>query len=481
MIPCPSCGTENPAGVKFCPECGAALVSRAAPSRDVRKLVTILFTDVAGSTALGEELDPETLRSVMDGYFTIIRGIIEQHGGTVEKFIGDAVMAVFGIPVLHEDDALRAVRAADAIRSDLAALDAAAAIGPRLTFRTGINTGEVFARDPSGGQAFVTGDPVNTAARLEQGAGPGEILLGESTYKLVRDAVVVEAIEAISAKGKAEPLPAYRLVAVGTEREGHIRRLDAPLVGRDRELDRLGGAFRATDRGTLVPSVHAAGAGGDRQEPARRRIHGRGRAPGDRPARPLSQLWRGDHLLADRRDRPDRGRHRRCRWVGRCPTQAVRPVSRANAIATRWRRGSPMRSACRSTRRPRKRSSGPSGSCSSTWRASDRSWSSSRTSTGPNRHCSISSSTSPSGVTMPRSCCSARRDPNCSTTRAGWATGTMNATTILLEPLGSEATTQLIGELPGGTAVADDHRRPDPGRRRGQSAVRRRDAPHARR
>src|SRR6476646_3095667 len=247
MIPCPNCGTENPAGVKFCPECGAALVvSRAAPSRDVRKLVTILFTDVAGSTALGEELDPETLRSVMDGYFTVIRGIIESHGGTVEKFIGDAVMAVFGIPVLHEDDALRAVRAADAIRSDLAALDAGSAIGPRLTFRTGINTGEVFARDPSGGQAFVTGDPVNTAASLEQGAGPGEILLGESTYKLVRDAVVVEAVEAISAKGKAEPLPAYRLVAVGSEREGHIRRLDAPLVGRDRELDRLGGAFRAT-------------------------------------------------------------------------------------------------------------------------------------------------------------------------------------------------------------------------------------------
>ena len=181
MIPCPSCGTENPAGAKFCPECGAALVADPRRSGDVRKTVTILFADVAGSTALGEELDPETLRSLMDGYFTVMRGIIEAHGGTVEKFIGDAVMAVFGIPVIHEDDALRAVRAADAIRTrPRRARRRGGARSRSLTFRTGINTGEVFARDPTGGQAFVTGDPVNTAARLEQAAGPGEILLGET-------------------------------------------------------------------------------------------------------------------------------------------------------------------------------------------------------------------------------------------------------------------------------------------------------------
>src|SRR4029079_690885 len=183
MTPCPACGTESPTGVKFCPECGTALVAAEA-IRDVRKTVTILFADVAGSTALGEELDPETLRSLMDRYFRVMSGIIEAHGGTVEKFIGDAVMAVFGIPVINEDDALRAVRAADAIRSDLAAVAGEAARSHILTFRTGINTGEVFARDPTGGQAAVTAGPVNPAARLEQAAGPGEILLGQSTYQL---------------------------------------------------------------------------------------------------------------------------------------------------------------------------------------------------------------------------------------------------------------------------------------------------------
>jgi class 3 adenylate cyclase len=209
-------------------------------------MVTVLFADVAGSTALGEELDPEAVRSLMDGYFAVIRGIIESHGGTVEKFIGDAVMAVFGVPVIHEDDALRAVRAADEIRTDLASLQATAHGARSLTFRTGINTGEVFARGPTGGQAFVTGDPVNTAARLEQAAGPGDILLGQSTYTLVRDAVVVEPIEPVSAKGKTEPVRAYRLVSVDPGRAGHARRLDAPLVGRDRELDRMGGIFRTT-------------------------------------------------------------------------------------------------------------------------------------------------------------------------------------------------------------------------------------------
>src|SRR3954470_17476915 len=129
MIACPACGIENPATARFCAACGTQLV-RDNPARDARKMVTILFADVAGSTALGEVLDPETVRSLMDGYFAIIRETIESHGGTVEKFIGDAVMAVFGIPILHEDDALRAVRAADAIRSEVAQLETAA-VGAR--------------------------------------------------------------------------------------------------------------------------------------------------------------------------------------------------------------------------------------------------------------------------------------------------------------------------------------------------------------
>jgi len=248
MIQCPTCGTENTEQTKFCPECGTGLspATGVPTTRESRKLVTVLFADVAGSTALGEELDPETLRGLLDRYFGLMHGIIEAHGGTVEKFIGDAVMAVFGIPVIHEDDALRAVRAAEAIRTGLTEFEDAA-VGPRtLAFRTGIDTGEVFARDTTSGEAFVTGDAVNVAARLEQTARPGEILIGQTTFQLVRDAVTVEPVEPIDAKGKSEPVRAYRLVAVDVGQTGHARRLDAPLVGREREIGRLEQAFRAT-------------------------------------------------------------------------------------------------------------------------------------------------------------------------------------------------------------------------------------------
>ena len=214
----------------------------------------------------------------MDGYFTVIRGIIEAHGGTVEKFIGDAVMAVFGIPVVHEDDALRAVRAADAIRIDLAALDGEPRSDARsLTFRTGINTGEVFARDPTGGQAFVTGDPVNTAARLEQAAGPGEILLGESTYQLVRDAVTIAPVAPIEAKGKTHPVIAYRLIGVGQDTAERTLGGDGPIIGREHELDALQTVFRdvTESRRPRLVTVHRIRR--RRQEPTRRRVHRRDR------------------------------------------------------------------------------------------------------------------------------------------------------------------------------------------------------------
>jgi class 3 adenylate cyclase/tetratricopeptide (TPR) repeat protein len=237
---CPACGFENSPGLKFCGECGARL-PLAGPPREVRKTVTVLFSDVAGSTALGERLDPESLRALMSRYFDEIRAIIERHGGTVEKFIGDAVMAVFGIPVLHEDDALRAVRAAAEIRDRLIQLsqEFQAQRGVGLTFRTGVYTGEVVAGDARSGQTLVTGDTVNTAARLEQASAPGEILLGESTHRLVRDAVSAEAVAPISAKGKAALMHAYRLIHITPGAEGHSRRFDAPLVGRHRELERL--------------------------------------------------------------------------------------------------------------------------------------------------------------------------------------------------------------------------------------------------
>src|SRR6476646_7993586 len=153
---CPTCGQENPEGFSFCGKCGAALAA-VAPAQEVRKVVTVVFCDLTGSTALGDGTDPETLRATMRGYYDEMRTILERHGGTVEKFIGDAVMAVFGVPLSREDDALRAVRAAWEMRSAVGELG--------LQARSGVNTGEVVAGE---GDTLVTGDAVNVAARLEQ-------------------------------------------------------------------------------------------------------------------------------------------------------------------------------------------------------------------------------------------------------------------------------------------------------------------------
>ncbi len=219
--------------MRFCGACGTELAPAAAP-RQVRKTVTIVFCDVTGSTALGERLDPEALRRTMGRYFEEIRAVVERHGGLVEKFIGDAVMAVFGIPTAHEDDAVRAVRAVAEIRERLQALGEELAVS--LSFRTGVNTGEVVAGE---GETLVTGDAVNVAARFEQAAAAGEILIGAETYRLVRNAVTVEAVEPLELKGKAEPVPAYRLVAVDPLAPGSARHLDVPIVGRVREQSRL--------------------------------------------------------------------------------------------------------------------------------------------------------------------------------------------------------------------------------------------------
>ncbi|HEX6579719.1 MAG TPA: adenylate/guanylate cyclase domain-containing protein [Actinomycetota bacterium] len=241
MKRCPSCGEENADRARFCQSCARPLGDADAPIADVRKVVTIVFADVTGSTALGERLDPEALRRVMGRYFDEMAAVIERHGGTVEKFIGDAVMAVFGIPRLHEDDAVRAVRAAIGMREALEVLnqDLEREHGEGLVARIGVNTGEVVAGDPSAGQRLVTGDAVNVAARLEQAAAPGEILLGEPTYRLVKDAVQVEPIDALALKGKEDRVAAFRLVSVAAGVAGHERHLDSPMVGRTKELSLL--------------------------------------------------------------------------------------------------------------------------------------------------------------------------------------------------------------------------------------------------
>ncbi len=247
---CASCGASNRDGAKFCDVCGAALA--VEPAREQRKVVTVLFCDVSGSTALGERLDPEALRTVMGRYFDVAREAIERHGGTLEKFIGDAVMAVFGIPTVREDDALRAVRAAQELRD-----------GVEIDVRIGVNTGEVVT---GSADSLVTGDAVNVAARLEQAAGAGEVLLGAATYGLVRDAVDAQLLPPLEAKGKAEPLTAYRLAAV-TGDVGLARRLDAPLVGRGRERRLLAGAWeraRSEQACVLFTMLGAAGVGKSR-------------------------------------------------------------------------------------------------------------------------------------------------------------------------------------------------------------------------
>ena len=228
MTTCLSCGRDNADDARFCSACGTALVA-AKPSREQRKVVTVLFCDLVGSTALGESTDPEALRARMRRYFEDLRVILERHGGTVEKFVGDAVMAVFGIPTSHEDDALRAVRAASEMR------DAIAEHG--LEARIGINTGEVVVGGE--GETLVTGDAVNVAARLEQAAPNGEILIGAETRTLVRDAVRADTVGPLALKGKSEPVEAYRLVEVIGDAAPLARHLDTPLVGRERERQRL--------------------------------------------------------------------------------------------------------------------------------------------------------------------------------------------------------------------------------------------------
>jgi class 3 adenylate cyclase/tetratricopeptide (TPR) repeat protein len=241
MSGCERCGQENPDGFRFCGACGTPLTV-SAPARELRKTVTVLFCDVSGSTAMGERLDPESTRRVMARYFDAMRSAIERHGGTVEKFIGDAVMAVFGVPVVHEDDALRAVRAAADMKAALEELNGELERdwGVRLASRIGVNTGEVVTGE---GESLATGDAVNVAARLEQAAQPDEILIGEATYRLVRDAVEAEPIDSISAKGKREPVRAFRVEAVKEGAETIPRRLDSPMVGRENELAQLQRAY----------------------------------------------------------------------------------------------------------------------------------------------------------------------------------------------------------------------------------------------
>jgi class 3 adenylate cyclase/tetratricopeptide (TPR) repeat protein len=240
-----------------------------AVSHALRKTVTIVFVDVTDSTRLAAGLDPEALRRVMLRYFETVSDVLGRHGGSVEKFIGDAVMAVFGVPAVHEDDALRAVRAAAEVQEEIEELNSELERerGVRIQIRTGVNSGEVFVDAGTREHTFVTGDAVNVAARLQQAAVPGEILIGDTTHRLARDAVIVEQVDSFTVRGKEDPVAAWRLVNVVEGAPSFARRLDAPFIGRARELAQLRLAFeRAVEERTnyLFTILGPAGIGKSR-------------------------------------------------------------------------------------------------------------------------------------------------------------------------------------------------------------------------
>ena len=280
VVPCPSCGEPNGPAMKFCGECGTPLtqagsISTATGNGDPRptpvserRLVSVLFADLVGFTTLSEQRDPEEVRELLSRYFDTARRLIDRYGGTVEKFIGDAVMAVWGTPVANEDDPERAVRAALELNAAVAALGEEVG-APELRARAGVLTGEAAVNLGAEGQGMVAGDLVNTASRIQSAAEPGAVLVGEATRRASEAAIVYEEAGTFELKGKSEPVPLWRAQRVVAAIRGAQRAagLEAPFVGRDRELRMIKELFHSTtDRGTahLVSVVGPAGIGKSR-------------------------------------------------------------------------------------------------------------------------------------------------------------------------------------------------------------------------
>src|SRR5438874_1607719 len=235
MLVCPSCGQENPEAARFCFACGVTL--ETATPREERKVVTVLFADLVGFTSRAEQMDPEDVRALLAPYHQRLRGELERFGGTVAKFIGDAVVALFGAPIAHEDDPERAVRAALAIRDWVREQD------EELQLRIAVNTGEaLIALDarPEVGEGMASGDVVNTTARLQTAAPVNGILVGESTYRATRQRIEYEERQPVEGKGKAAPIQVWEAVQARS-RFGVdvVQQSRAPLVGRERELTAL--------------------------------------------------------------------------------------------------------------------------------------------------------------------------------------------------------------------------------------------------
>src|SRR6188472_243131 len=235
MLVCPECRRENPADARFCSACGTRLEPAPREAREERKVVSVLFADLVGFTSQAERLDPEDVRATLSPYYTRLRGELERHGGTVEKFIGDAVMAVFGAPVAHEDDPERAVRAGLAIRDSIVE-------DGRLQVRVAVTTGEALVSlgaSPAEGEGMVAGDVVNTAARLQSAAPVNGVLVDDTTYRATRQRIDYRDAEPVQAKGKAEPVAVWEAREARSRFGVDVDQTGAAFVGRRRELDFL--------------------------------------------------------------------------------------------------------------------------------------------------------------------------------------------------------------------------------------------------
>ena len=267
MPTCIACGQDNPDVARFCLACGAPLAEEA-PRREERRIVSVVFVDLVGFTSRSEQLDPEDVRAILTPYHGTVRDELESFGGVVEKFVGDAVMAVFGAPTAHGDDPERAVRAALAVREAVVALNAEQ---PELELRIrgAVNTGEAvvtLSARPALGEAMVAGDVVNTASRLQQHAPVGEIVVGEETYRATRSAIEYEPVEAVTAKGKSAPVRAWRAVAASSA-AGARDLSSSPFVGRDREVGLLDATWERVEserRPHLITVLGAPGVGKSR-------------------------------------------------------------------------------------------------------------------------------------------------------------------------------------------------------------------------
>jgi class 3 adenylate cyclase len=374
MRTCASCGGENPANAKFCLHCGSALEEPAASARMERKYATALFADLVGSTTLAEQQDPEIVQSVVGRTFDRLSAEIERYGGHLEKFMGDAVLAVFGIPKSHEDDPERAVRAALEMLAVLSELNRGFSTEgkPQLAMRIGIEAGEVLVdleRATGSRDRMLTGDAVNVAARLQSAAEPGHIVVGPSVFAAVKDVIELTELAPLTLKGKAEPVPAWNALSVPAKRRGErpALGLQSTLIGRDEELTVLKQTLHRVEsegRPALITLIGPAGVGKSRlvRELA---THVEGL--------PQTFYWRAG----------------RCMAYGNTSYSALADAVKAHCEV--------LEDDPADVATPGRASSRRGGDSSNAWPRATRWCSCSRTSTGPTTGCWTSSSTRPTG------------------------------------------------------------------------------------